>query len=151
MDAEQLIRTSDELSSKNNTDDLRAAIDLDKQAYNLIKEAKAEVDELSSSALNFDFSNYSKYIDTRLASTAASIASLEALLAQDTETAVTKNNEYVSLESQAASLAETINTNPSAIIRTNYDIEIKPYIDKYKEARANAAASDSFIRNYFKI
>ena len=76
------------------------------------------------------------------------IASDDAILAYDKDTAASQNDAYNQVDQEAAALAETLSDCPSDQVRSAYLRDIEEPGKLYSEARSVAATADAFIRDY---
>ena len=147
MYCNELMHKVDELASSSITENLNEAVSLNSSAINLLEASLQDIDYLTNKQNNCDFSKYRSYCTLKIEAVKASYESLQLLLSENTQEAFETNNKYVEIEGRASDQVSHIENPPSTIIRTVYDIDIKPYIDSYVDARKEAALSDSFIRD----
>ena len=104
--------------------------------------------EAATEAFDIDVEAYSAYIDKREEALGHAIASDEALLEKDKETASSENEAYNTADGEAVALAEELPDDPSEPVAEEYELRAASLEDDYDAARSQVATADAFIRDY---
>lgn len=146
--ADAYLKESDNLIQSNDSSNYELAKSNSETAANLLNEAKVQIAELTNITKAFDFSIYNRYIDARLESAIYSSAACQALMDENLTDIGTLNTAYIEKSNKASDIALAMSTSPVQVLRTNYDIKIRPLVDEFKAARKNAAENDYAIRSF---
>ena len=119
-------------------------------AVQLLTQASGQATTLASQTKDIDFSVYSKYIAARLESAVCSVAACQALIDQNLEQIGSMNLAYIEKSNAASDIALSMSTTPAQVLRTGYDLRIKPLVDEFKAARKNAADLDFALRQFLR-
>lgn len=93
-------------------------------------------------------SPYVEYVDARIEAQQAARASTNAYLDGDVDTMVQQNNQYNTLDSQAASLMRTLNQQPLGLLALDYGQRREGLFQTYMQDRQRAADADAFLNDY---
>ena len=115
-------------------------------AIELMEQARKELDNLSHEVTSVDFKPEIVYIDKRIEALNAAVATSDALLAGDRNTAIEANNEYNSADEEAAMLAAGLPASIGGTIKDQYTDQMQELIDVYQQARSQASVADGAIR-----
>lgn len=148
LKADANLKESDNLIQSNDVANYELAKKCSEDAADSLNEAIIQIKELSSLDLSFDFSVYVNYANIRLESALISQSACQALIDSDIENIAALNVAYIEKSNLASDIALTMSTTPGQLIRTNYDLSIRPIIDEFRAARQNAAENDLVLRNY---
>lgn len=108
-------------------------------------------DALTQAAQDYpavDFSPYLAYLDLRVDSQYAAIASDQAYLARDKATMSEQNARYNELDAQAAAAAQAFEANPTELVGPSCDRATADMEAAYSSERLQAADADAFLRDY---
>lgn len=148
LKADASLKESDNLIQSNDVANFILAKKCSEDAANSLNEAITQIKELGALGSSFDFSVYLNYANIRLESALISQSACQALIDSDIENIAALNVAYIEKSNKASDIALTMSTTPGQLIRTNYDLSIRPIIDEFKAARQNAAENDLALRNY---
>lgn len=148
-DADSLTREAADLAGDNSRESIDRSTELSEEASSLLSDVRDEMSVLSQDDEEIDLSAYLAYLDKRIEALGYAIASNDALLAQDTETAVKQNDDYNAADKEAASIAATLPVDPGQPVLDVLEARLADPIETYAAARGQASSSDAFLRDYF--
>lgn len=148
-DADSLTREAADLAGDNSRESIDRSTELSEEASSLLSDVRDEMSVLSQEDKEVDLSAYLAYLDKRIEALGYAIASNDALLAQDTETAVKQNDDYNVADKEAASIAATLPVDPGQPVLDVLEERLADPIETYEAARGQASSSDAFLRDYF--
>ncbi len=146
--ADGLAREAAELASKASLDDMRSSTEKSEQAIEAFSKAKTAFENAAKEFPEADFIRYSTYIDKRLEAQGYAIASNEALINRDAQTAMEQNEAYNTAEQQAGELAGKLPDDPIEIISDAFESKTAQSREMYDNARSQAQSADAFMRDY---
>ena len=146
--ADGLAREAAELASKASLDDMRSSTEKSEQAIEAFSKAKTAFANAAKEFPEADFIRYSTYIDKRLEAQGYAIASNEALINRDAQTAMEQNEAYNTAEQQAGELAGKLPDDPIEIISDAFESKTAQSREMYDNARSQAQSADAFMRDY---
>ncbi|MBQ9003805.1 MAG: hypothetical protein IJ087_18320 [Eggerthellaceae bacterium] len=121
------------------------------EAYDQMATARAQLLVIQQGIAGLDFSGEIGYIDKRLESLEAGIATSDALLAGDRATATASNDAYNTADRAAADLATRLPASITAQVKALYADEIARKKSLYDAGRAAAVAADATLRSLSEI
>lgn len=146
--ADALARDAAALVADTSVDSVTASMEKSREASALFGEAAEAFDAARTSYPSFDMELYATYVDLRLAAQACALASDQAYLDRDKETAASQNDEYNSLDARAADLAQSIAANPSEGIAELLLSAVSEAEASYLSERSIASSADAVLRGY---
>ena len=148
LNADAIAREAVQLVAENTEEGVRAGQEKTKEAMGLLADAKGWMERAHELYPDLGYDAFIAYIDKRIDALEHAKASNEAILANDPNVAASENETYNELDAEAAALAASLPTDLEDVIHERYVEESAESIEAYQEARAAAAAADSFLRNY---
>ena len=146
--ADSLARDAALLVANSSVENVTASRQKTEEAYNLLYDAYYVIYAIANSELKPDLQVYLDYVAKRAESMQHAIASDDAILAHDRETAVSRNEAYNKAEDEAAQLARRLPSVVLEPIQTAYTRSITEPMKIYEQARSQASRADSFLRDY---
>lgn len=117
------------------------ALALFRSSYDKLVAAQDALEEL-------DVTSFINYVDLRVRAQECAIASDQAYLDRDKETAASKNDEYNELDREAAQAAQVLEEEPSAIVSALLADLLDEEIESYASERGIAGNADTILRGY---
>lgn len=148
IQADTLARDAAALIADTTMENVEASKEKSVQARDLFGEALVQFQDAAAVYPSADLSGQIDYIEKRIAAMEYAIASDDAILAYDKETAASQNDAYNAVDQEAAELAQTLPDNPSELVKSAYLRDIEQSEKLYNEARSIASTADAFIRDY---
>ena len=148
IQADTLARDAAALIADTTMENVEASKEKSVQARDLFSEALVQFQDAAAVYPSADLSGQIDYIEKRIAAMEYAIASDDAILAYDKETAASQNDAYNAVDQEAAELAQTLPDNPSELVKSAYLRDIEQSEKLYNEARSIASTADAFIRDY---
>lgn len=118
------------------------------QARTSFTEARSAVEKAQGLYPTADFTASFDYIDKRIEAVDEALSSNAAILIQDKKTAESHNDAYNKADQEAAEMAKSLPDQFSQPVIDAYASNSESLIASYDAARADAAANDSFLREY---
>lgn len=141
-------RESAALVTEATAENLAASNEKANEARDLFEKARDLFDEAMSICPQVDYSKYASYLAKRIEAQGYAIASNEAMANKDIETATAQNDLYSQADAEAATLAESLPSDPLAALAEQFAADSQNDRDAYSEARVKASAADAFISDY---
>lgn len=151
LKADNLLKEADYLIESNALESYIMAKNNSEKAVELLNKSKEQMVTLSSITKDFDFKTYASYIEASLDAAKCSVDAISAIIEQDLDKTANLNLLYLQKSNIASDIALSISTTPVQVIRTNYDLNTRPFIEEYKAARNNAADNDFILRNFLSM
>lgn len=148
IQADSLARDAAALIADTTMENVEASKEKSIQARDLFAEALGSFLDAADVYPSADLSGQIDYIEKRIAAMEYAIASDDAILAYDKETAASQNDAYNAVDQEAAELAQTLPDNPADLVKSAYLRDIEQSEKLYGEARSVASTADAFIRDY---
>ncbi|MCL1880506.1 MAG: hypothetical protein FWF71_07915 [Actinomycetia bacterium] len=126
------------------------ALELNQGALQKLQEAKDALTLAAQSFQTADFGSLMDYTNARIDSCQLAIASNQAALAQDNDTANQKNQEFLAKDAEAVEMAKKVPDDPRSIIVDAYDGLTTPWRNAYRELRSNTADIDVRLRAWIE-
>ncbi|MDR2587155.1 MAG: hypothetical protein LBC23_02695 [Coriobacteriales bacterium] len=148
VDADANMRSAVEVTAWGAVTDSR---DYNQEAVNklvLAEEALGLAGEVFPQA---DLTVLTTYLSAKKASAELALASDQAWLDGDYDTAYSKNEEFIGKDAEAVELASAIPSDPLSLIVTAYENLTKQQREDYKAVRSQAAEADAFLRAYLGV
>ena len=148
LKADAALKESDNLVQSTSPDNYLIAKQNSETAVTELTEAKSQVAALASKTNEIDFFVYSNYVAARLESAKYSVLACDALINQNLELIGTMNLAYIEKSNVASDIALSMSTTPGQVLRTGYDLRVRPLVEEFKAARKNAADNDFALRQF---
>lgn len=148
LDADALARDAAALVLDTSVDSVTASMEKTREATSLFESAAAAFGSAQAAYSLLDMDPYTRYVDLRLAAQACALASDQAYLDRDKDTAAAQNDEYNSLDAQAADLAPSIMANPAETAAELFAQETSEAEASYLAERSIASSADAVLRGY---
>lgn len=145
---DSLARDAAKLVTETTAENVQASKDKTNEALAVFQAASAALANAQVVYPQADLTPVASYIDKRIESLGYAIASDDAILAKNKEDAAAQNDAYNQTDSEAAALAKDLPDMPSAIVYEAFEQATADLAQSYSTARSQAAAADSFIRDY---
>lgn len=149
LEADDHARQAAQAASSGDLSTIGPSTELANQAIGEFEQARSHLQELALANPSIDVSVQETYLDTRIEALGYAVASNEALAVRDTQTAVAQNDAYNAADAEAADLAQQLPADPGQSAVDAMQQLIGDDIESYEAARAQASASDAFLRDYF--
>lgn len=149
VEGDSLVRDAARLVSEFSMENIISSREKTQAAIAVFQQAQDRLDALAGAYPQLDLRTQQTYLEKRLEAQQHALASDDAILAEDTATAAAENEAYNAAEAEAVSLAKDLPDDPSSPARDVYASEVENPAGGYEEARAQAAAADAFLREYF--
>lgn len=147
--ADQIARNASLRANKAETEEeTKEARDETKKALSQMKKALKQFESLSSASPDLELENQIKYIELRIKSLGYAVETSEALIEGDREKAADKNEQYNSLDKEAAELANKLPLSAGKTIDEAFEKEMASCLKKYDDARQKVIVADSHVREY---
>lgn len=146
--ADALARDAAALVTNTTVDSVTASMEKSQSAASSFKQAADAFASAQDAYPALDMSSYADYVDLRLRAQNCAIASDQAYLDRDKETAASKNDEYNDLDLQAVQLAPSIARNPADIAVELLEGSIASAEASYSSERSIASGADTVLRAY---
>ena len=148
LEADGLARDAAALVTNTTPENVEASIAKTTEAIALFEQALACMESAQDNYDKMDLSTVLTYLGLRIDSLHCAIASDQAYLARDKETAGSKNDEYNALDEQAVALAGSLTGSPSAEAVSLLEGEKADAEAAYISERGLASSADTFLRGY---
>lgn len=149
VEGDSLVRDAARLVSEFSMENIISSREKTQAAIAVFQQAQDRLDALAGAYPQLDLRTQQTYLEKRLEAQQHALASDDAILAEDTATAAAENEAYNAAEAEAVSLAKDLPDDRSSPARDVYASEVENPAGGYEEARAQAAAADAFLREYF--
>lgn len=149
INADACIREATTLSKEMTTENISAALAKTDEATAYLSDASGFFQNAQTTCNgDIDFGDYTTYIEKRQQSQAAAYDTYQAYLERDKKALLQNNEQYNTLEDEAAQLSENIKDGPSALVRQYYEEKTEKERKTYESERTNAGNADTFLRDY---
>lgn len=149
LDADQLAREASASANNASTDETtEAAKEKTREALNGFEAAKSELENITYRHEKIDLSAQINYLDKRIEALNYAIATSDALVAGDRESAVSNNDAYNSADQEAARMALDLPLMLDEQITVVFEQEIEPHVKSYNDARDAVLEADADVRAY---
>ncbi|MGI6105237.1 MAG: hypothetical protein ACOYD7_03480 [Raoultibacter sp.] len=145
---DELAREAASIVTATTPENVTTSRDKSAEAKAAFEEAQFLTNELSSSFLNLEIQKLQGYIAKRIEASGYSIASDEAILAQNRQVAEEQNAAYNAADAEASALAREIPEDTKTIIDQAYEIYTEEKQAQYSDMRLSASTADAFLRDY---
>lgn len=146
--ADALARDAAALVTNTSADSVTASMEKSQSAATSFKQAAEAFAAAQAAYPALDMTDYSEYVDLRLRARDCAIASDQAYLDRDKETAAAKNDEYNDLDLQAVQLAPSIAKNPADTAVELLEDATATAEASYSSERSIASGADAVLRAY---
>lgn len=146
--ADALARDAAALVTNTTVDSVTASMEKSRSAASSFKQAADAFASAQNAYPTLDMSSYTEYVGLRLRAQNCAIASDQAYLDRDKETAAAKNDEYNDLDLQAVQLAPSIAKNPADTAVELLEDAISSAEASYSSERSIASGADAVLRAY---
>ncbi|MCL2825785.1 MAG: hypothetical protein FWD72_00085 [Eggerthellaceae bacterium] len=148
LQADSLAREAASMVTDTTNDNVTASKEKSQQALDLFNDALTLITDVSNSSLEPDVQVFLDYVGKRVDAMNCAIASDDAILAQDRQTAEDQNTAYNTKEDEAAQLARQLPSDVTSPISSAYAAATDDPMKTYAEARHQASTADAFLRDY---
>lgn len=148
LEADARARDAAALVTNTTVDSVNASIEKSNEAIALFEQAKEGMQAAQAAYAPLDLTSYVTYIDLRIEAQRCAIASDQAYLDRDKETAAEQNERYNELDAHAAEVAQDIATNPAELAKTLLDEAVADERAAYVSERSLAGGADAILRDY---
>lgn len=148
LDANTNVSEASTLVAQSTAENVKEASDKINQALDKLNQASEIFATLAFELPVEEITPYTTYIEKRTEGLNHALASNEAILLQDRQTAEYHNQRYNDIENEVANLAQGLPVNPTDKLYKRFDDQTKDDFNKYYDARQDAGAADSFLREY---
>ena len=146
--ADSTARAAADLVTETTPDNVRASIEMTNEAQSGFSQARQSIAKVPTLYEGVDVQVFLDYIDLRLEAQEWALASDQAVLYRDKETAASANNAYNEVDAQAAELIKQQDAEPAELVEHLYEEKSAPLFSSYEAERARAADADAFLRDY---
>lgn len=151
LEADELVREAAAIVVDTTPENVATSIEKSNEALVALGEAESLLYDLLDSSLSPDIQTLIDYVAKRKEALGHSIASDEAILAQDRVIAEEQNEAYNTADAEAATLAKELPEEIGQIVKTAYEAHISEANSQYEEMRAQGSAADAVLRDYLGI
>lgn len=148
LEADSLARVAAGYLVDPTIENLQASIAKTKESIAKFREASSLFSSAQSAYPEADFGMYQECISKRIEALNYAIASDQALIDRNLEEAVAQNDAYTQADAAAVEIAERLPRDPSEPIADVVNAETADTRKAYEDARLEASAADSFLRDY---
>lgn len=148
LSADSLAREAASLVANATAENIASSSEKSQQAIEAFGKARAAFEEAAITYPKASFDDYLSYIDKRVEAQGYAVASNDALLAKDSETARAQNDAYNASDADAAALARSLPEDPISPILDVFESRSAKARESYADTRTRAAAADAFISDY---
>lgn len=149
IEADSIARTAAEMTNAATTDEaVASARDKTAEALSAFEDVLVNVEAFDSGYDQVTTTANQIYLEKRIEALNYALASSDALLANDRETALSQNDLYNQAETVAAEMAAQQTVSLSQQIEAAFDQAEEDHWQTYNEARDRATRADAIIRDY---
>lgn len=141
-------REAASIITNTNAENAQNAIQRNQEAIKLLQSAHKSFDEAQTLCPEVDLGAYGIYMEMRIEALKAAIASDQAYLNRDRESAQQQNDRYNEMDNQAAAQAQKLSKNPAVVIGNRLVEALSEPVQTYNEYRQTAGAADVYLRNF---
>lgn len=145
-----LLAQAAEVISNTSNDTVAKSTEYTNAANESFAKAQASVEEAKTYCADAGYSLILEYIAKRQAAIAEALASNEAILIQDKQTAEAHNNAYNTYDAEAVKLAESMPSDFTQPVIDVYAKAVDDLVKQYDQARSEASTNDAYLRDYLK-
>jgi fructose-specific phosphotransferase system component IIB len=151
VDADADMRSAVEVVNGWGANAVEESRDYNQQALDKLTLAEEMLATTKATFPTVDIQLLSDYLSAKKASAELALASDNAFLEGDYDTANIRNEEFIAQDAEAVRLAATIPSDPLSVIVTAYEKAVGQLRDDYKVVRSNAADADAYLRAYLGV
>ncbi len=148
LDADMRLKKAASLVSDTTDDNVRRANEETDAASASLQQAVSLFMEAQNAYPSYDVTPFLDYVQKRIESCGYALASNQALLDRDKETAQAQNDAYNEADREAVELAESLPSNPVASVKDVFEEQTADKMKDYETARSQTGNADAFIRDY---
>lgn len=148
LQADTFARDAATLVADTTPENVAASMQSTSQALEALNKANSLIDQVSATYPDIDVAAQKQYVAKKIEASQEALASDEAILVQDRQTAEAHNNAYNQADKEAVELAKSLPENPAQPVLDRYANDTAETKDNYQHARARAGMADAFLRDY---
>lgn len=148
LEADGLARDAAAALGSMSKDTVSQSMALSEQALAAFTEARDDLDAAAAAYPQADFSAFVSYLNLRIDSQYAAIASDKAYLARDKTAMADQNTRYNELDARAAEAAQALEGDPTGVVGPLYATAAADATAAYSSERLQAGDADAFLRDY---
>ncbi|NHM13930.1 hypothetical protein [Xiamenia xianingshaonis] len=148
LDADIHLKKAASLVSDTTDENIRRANEETNAASASLQQAVSLFMEAQNAYPSYDVALFLDYLQKRIESCGYALASNQALLDRDKETAQAQNDAYNQADQEAVELAEGLPNNPVASVKDVFEASVADKMKDYETARSQTGNADAFIRDY---
>lgn len=148
LQADSLAREAAALVTNTTNENVEASKTKNSQALEALSQAATAINEIKTAYPTIDLSAHENYVQKKIEALEYAVASDEAILVQDRQTAEGNNASYNRADEEAAELAKVLPDNPVQPVLDIYEAQTTGVREQYQQARTRAGTADSFLRDY---
>ncbi|MDR1183250.1 MAG: hypothetical protein LBK67_00455 [Coriobacteriales bacterium] len=151
VDADADMRAAVEVVNGWGANAVEESRDYNQQAFDKLTLAEEMLATTVTTFPTVDVQLLSDYLEAKKASAELALASDNAFLEGDYDTANIRNEEFIAQDAEAVRLAAAIPSDPLSMVVTAYEKAVGQLREEYKEVRSNAADADAYLRAYLGV
>jgi hypothetical protein len=151
VDADADMRSAVEVVNGWGANAVEESRDYNQQAFDKLTLAEEMLAATKTTFPTVDIQLLSDYLSAKKASAELALASDNAFLEGDYDTANIRNEEFIAQDAEAVRLAATIPSDPLSVVVTAYEEAVKQLREDYKVVRSHAADADAYLRAYLGV
>ncbi|MDR2493538.1 MAG: hypothetical protein LBD25_08830 [Coriobacteriales bacterium] len=149
--ADDEMREAAALSTAGGSTRVRQAAELNQSASVRLDAAQAKIAEAQAAFSGVSYGVVARYVDLKKEAAVLAVQADEATLRSDFASAVEANLAFGNKDKEVVVAAALIPTDPVSLVTTAYDNITAQVRDVYRSARASAADSDAYVRDYVGV
>jgi hypothetical protein len=151
VDADSHMRSAVEVVAGGGADAVTDSRDYNQEALDKLKLADEALVKAVETFPELDLGVLREYLDAKLVSAERALASDQAFLEGDYDTANARNEEFIAEDAKVVGLAVNIPSEPVGLVVTAYEEATGQLSEDYKIMRSQAAAADEHLRAYLGV
>jgi fructose-specific phosphotransferase system component IIB len=151
VDADADMRSAVEVVNGWGANAVEESRDYNQQAFDKLTLAEEMLATTTATFPTADIKLLSDYLNAKKASAELALASDNAFLEGDYDTANIRNEEFIAQDAEAVRLAATIPSDPLSVVVTAYEKAVGQLREDYKVVRSDAADADAYLRAYLGV
>lgn len=148
LQADTFAREAAALVTDTTAANVEASMQSTRQSLESLTKAQSLVNQVVAAYPSINVSVQQQYLAKKIEASQEALASDEAILLQDRQTAETHNNAYNQADKEAVELAKSLPENPAQPVLDQYATETDTVKANYQLARTRAGMADAFLRDY---
>ena len=151
VDADTKMRNAADLVATNGASAVSDSRDYNQTALDQLNQAQGSLAKMPDLLPGVDVSCLNDYLNAKITSAQLALASDDAYLAGDLDTANAKNEEFNQNEQEVVDLAAKIPSDPMTLVVSVYNTTTQQLRSDYKDTRSQAADADAYLRAYLGV